>query len=91
MLRDVDELPEGVDLLNVFLGEDKIAPVVARALERGVKGVWVQPGARSPEAMAMCRAAGVDYVENRCIKVDAGYFIREGVLRPPGASIDRSD
>ena len=44
--------------------------VVREAVEVGAKGVWLQSGIRNAEAREIARKAGIDYVENRCLKVD---------------------
>jgi uncharacterized protein len=43
------------------------AGVVQEALQAGVKNIWLQQGAQSPEAVAAARAGGVEPVEGKCI------------------------
>ena len=67
-LRDI---PERVDLVNVFRPAAEAAGVVRQAAEIGAEAVWLQLGIRSAEAARIAAAAGMAYVEDRCIMIDA--------------------
>jgi predicted CoA-binding protein len=63
------EIEEPIDLVDVFRREEH-APMHAReAVAAGAKAFWLQLGLRSPEARAICEAAGVPYVEDACTAV----------------------
>ncbi len=66
-LADVDG-PLGI--VDVFRKPADIPPVVAEALAIGCDAVWLQLGLVSDEAEAMCREAGVPFVQDRCIKME---------------------
>ena len=68
--RSLRDVPGEVDLVNVFRRPEFCADVTRDAVERGAKGVWLQSGIRSPEARAIAAKAGLDYVEDRCLKVE---------------------
>jgi predicted CoA-binding protein len=63
------EIPEPVDLVNVFRPSADAAEVVRQAVEIGARAVWLQQGIVSTEARAIAEKAGVDYVEDACIAV----------------------
>ncbi|NJC69365.1 CoA-binding protein [Planosporangium thailandense] len=63
------EIPEPVDLVNVFRPAEEAAEVVREAVEIGARAVWLQLGIASPEARAIAEEAGIDYVEDECIAV----------------------
>lgn len=63
------EIPEPVDLVNVFRPSEQAADVVRQAVEIGARAVWLQQGITSSEGRRIAREAGVDYVENVCIAV----------------------
>jgi predicted CoA-binding protein len=63
------EIPEPVDLVNVFRPSADAAEVVRQAVEIGAQAVWLQQGIVSPEARAIAEDAGIDYVEDECIAV----------------------
>lgn len=64
------DLPEVPDVVDVFRRPDQIPAVVAEAIEVGAKVVWFQLGLRNDEAAAMARDAGLDVVQDRCLKIE---------------------
>ncbi len=67
----LDEIEEGVDIVDVFRPSEEVAGIVDRALEReDVRVVWTQLGIRDPDAGERVEAAGKRYVEDRCLKVE---------------------
>ncbi|GGE35679.1 CoA-binding protein [Agaricicola taiwanensis] len=66
-LRD---LPEAVDLVNVFRRSDALEGVVDEAIEAGAPAVWGQIGVMDIEAARKARSAGLAMIMNRCISVD---------------------
>jgi predicted CoA-binding protein len=69
-------VPGEIDVVDVFRRPEFCAEVVREALAVGAKGVWLQSGVTSAEARAIARSAGIDFVENRCLKVE--HMFREG-------------
>jgi uncharacterized protein len=63
------EIPEPVDLVNVFRPSDQAAEVVRQAAEIGAGAVWLQQGITSTEGRRIAEVAGMDYVEDSCIAV----------------------
>lgn len=66
-LRDV---PEHVELVNVFRRPDFVGVVVDDAIAVGAPALWMQLGIRNDEACARAEAAGLKVVMNRCISVE---------------------
>ena len=64
------EISVPIDLVNVFRPSQQAEDVVRAALAVGAKAVWLQQGILSPRGRALAEAAGVDYVEDRCIAVE---------------------
>jgi predicted CoA-binding protein len=63
------EIPEPVDLVNVFRPSADAAEVVRQAVAIGARAVWLQQGIVSPEARKIADDTGIDYVEDNCIAV----------------------
>lgn len=63
------EIPEPVDLVNVFRPSADATDVVRQAIEIGAKSVWLQQGIVSAEGRRMAAEAGIDYVEDACTAV----------------------
>lgn len=68
----LSDCPDEVDMIDVFRRSDHVPPIVAEAIERfpRLRTIWLQIGVESPEAFAMARARGLDFVQNRCPKIE---------------------
>lgn len=64
------EVPGPVDLVNVFRPAAEAAGVVREAVAIGAPAVWLQLGIVSAEARGIAEAAGMEYVEDRCLAVE---------------------
>lgn len=66
----LDEVPEPIDLVDVFRAPDQITPIIDSCIARGVKALWLQDGVvNEPEALR-AQAAGMTVVMNRCVYRD---------------------
>ena len=59
-----------LEIVDIFRRPDDIPPIVDAAIALGAKVVWMQLGLASGEAAARARDAGVEVVEDRCIKME---------------------
>lgn len=59
-----------LEIVDIFRKVEDIPPIVDEAIELGAKVVWLQLGLSHPEAAATARAAGLEVVEDRCIKME---------------------
>jgi predicted CoA-binding protein len=64
------EVPGPVGLVNVFRPSRDAAEVARQAVSAGASAVWLQLGIVSPEARAIAEAAGLLYVEDRCLAIE---------------------
>ncbi|WP_199432716.1 CoA-binding protein [Qaidamihabitans albus] len=67
--RSLTDIPEPVDLVDVFRPSAEAASVAREAAAIGAKALWLQQGIVSAEARAIAAEAGMDYVEDRCVAV----------------------
>jgi uncharacterized protein len=70
VLPSLDELPEPVDIVDVFRRPEYTPEVAREAVAVGARALWLQAGIRSVEARTIAEAGGLVYVEDRCLKVD---------------------
>jgi hypothetical protein len=73
----VQEIPEGVDIVDVFRRGETVFPVAEDAVAAGAKVLWMQSGVVNEPAAAYAREHGLTVVMDRCIKVDYAMLVRE--------------
>jgi predicted CoA-binding protein len=71
------EVPEKVDLVDIFRNSEAAGPIADEAIAVGAKVVWMQLTVRNDEAAARARAAGLEVVMNRCMKIEYGRLFGE--------------
>jgi predicted CoA-binding protein len=59
-----------LEIVDVFRRPEDIPPIVDEAIGLGAKVIWLQLGLTSPEAAARARDAGLEVVEDRCVKME---------------------
>lgn len=72
----LDEIPEPIDIVDVFRRSEHLEQVVQDAIAANAKAVWGQLGVASPEAAQKADAAEMPMVMDRCIKVDHQRLMR---------------
>jgi len=68
------DLPERPDLVDVFRRIDDLPSVVDEAIAADAKAVWFQLGLQHAGAAATASDAGLDVVQNRCLKIEHARF-----------------
>lgn len=66
----LEEIPFPVDMVDVFRRTADVLPFAQGAIAIGAKCLWQQIGVVNREADALVRAAGLDSVMDRCVKIE---------------------
>ena len=66
----LEDVPEKVDIVDVFRRSVYVKGVVESALRIGARAVWMQEGVVDEEAARIGRDAGLEVVMDRCILKD---------------------
>src|SRR5712672_3107052 len=66
----LEDVPEEIDIVNVFRRAEDVPPVVESAIRIGAKVVWMQSEIENEAAAEKARAAGLVVIEDACILVE---------------------
>jgi predicted CoA-binding protein len=69
------EVPDKIDLVDCFRKSGDIPPIAEDAIAVGARVLWMQAGIVNEAAAARARAAGLEVVMDRCIKVDHAHLL----------------
>jgi predicted CoA-binding protein len=73
-VASVSDLPGHVDSISIITPPQVTEQVVAEAIAKGIKNLWMQPGAESTQAVTACEEAGVNIIaDGSCLLVVMGY------------------
>jgi uncharacterized protein len=74
----LDQVPEPIDLVDVFRRPEHTPDVARAAVAAGAGALWLQLGISNPEARAIAEEAGLRYVEDHCLKVEHARLLGRG-------------
>lgn len=69
---ELSDIPFAVDMVDVFRRTEDVLPIARQAVQIGAKCLWQQIGVMNLDADALARAAGMDSVMDRCVKIEHG-------------------
>lgn len=64
----VEQIPEQVDVVDVFLPPEKTPEIAEDAVRAGAKVLWLQEGIENEEARRIAEEGGLTYIEDACMK-----------------------
>jgi predicted CoA-binding protein len=64
------EIPEPVDIVDVFRRPEHVVPIAQEAVAAGAKAFWLQLGIVNDDAIKTVEEAGLLAVQNRCLKIE---------------------
>lgn len=63
------DIPEKIDVVQIFRRPEDVPPIVEDAIKIGAKVVWMQLGIVNEEAARTARAAGLKVVMDACMRM----------------------
>ena len=66
----LSDIPEPVDVVDCFRRAPEIPAIAEDAIAIGANVLWMQLGIRNAEAAARAEAAGLEVVQDRCMKIE---------------------
>ena len=74
VLHSIEDLPIEVESISIITPPPITETIVHAAIKKGIKNIWMQPGAESQVAMQLCRDHHINLLaEGPCILVILGY------------------
>ena len=64
------DIPFPVEVVDIFRKVEAIPAIVDEAIAVGAKAIWLQLGLEEPLSAQKARQAGLQVVQNRCMKID---------------------
>ena len=73
--KSISDIPDRIDILNIFRpsdeAEDIVKEAIARKKEKGdIELIWLQLGLSNEKAKKLAEDNGIDYIEDECIYVE---------------------
>lgn len=68
--RSLEDIPDAVDIVDVFRRSEDTPEVAEAAVRIGAKALWLQLGIENEVAEAIAEAGGLEFVQNRCLKIE---------------------
>ena len=63
-------IPDPVDIVDCFRKPEEMPALAREAVAKGAKVLWMQLGIGNDDAARIASDAGLDVVQNRCVKIE---------------------
>lgn len=68
--RNLTQIDENIDIAVMFRKGEFASELVKDAVKKGVKTLWLQLGITNDEAGTVARENGINFVQDKCIKIE---------------------
>jgi predicted CoA-binding protein len=74
VFEKLEDIKISIDIVDVFRPSAEVLNFAEEAVKIGAKVLWLQLGIRSEEARELVELNNIDYIENRCTKMEYNKF-----------------
>ena len=68
--RNLTQIDQDIDIAVMFRKGEFASELVKDAVKKGVKTLWLQLGITNDEAGTVARENGINFVQDKCIKIE---------------------
>lgn len=68
--QSVKDIPASVEVVDIVTPPAATEQIVKECKEKGIRKVWLQPGAESEVVITFCNENGIEVVFDRCIMIE---------------------
>ena len=68
---NVKDVPTRVDVVNIVTPPKATIKIVKDCKDKGIKRVWIQPGAEDKEAIDFCKQNSIDVIHGLCVMLES--------------------
>ena len=70
VFEKITDIKDQVDIVDVFRPSKEVPAIAVDVLKIGAKVLWLQLGIRSDEAKKLMNLNNIDFIENKCTKME---------------------
>ena len=74
VFEKLEDIKTHIDIVDVFRPSSEVLNLAEETVKIGAKVFWLQLGIRSEEAKELVESKNIDYIENRCTKIEYQKF-----------------
>ncbi len=75
--KSLSEIPERVDVVDIFMRSEKVMPVVEEAVRIKPRYIWLQLGIVNEEAKVMAEQNDIAFVQDKCMKLEHERLVKK--------------
>lgn len=68
--KTLSEIPEKVDVVDIFMRAENVMPVVEEAVKIQPQAIWLQLGIINDDAKSVAEKNGISFIQDLCIKLE---------------------
>ena len=72
----IGDIQNDIDIVNVFRPSDEVITIAKQAIKKKTKTLWLQLDIISPESKLIVESEGINFIENKCTKIEHEKFLR---------------